>query len=247
MWLKSVERDRRSGPQSDVRAWTDLEGSMTGNIAGMIDHTLLRPDANSSDIRRLCGEAMEYSFHSVCVNPFYISLAADLLAGSGVRVTTVIGFPLGMPLTQVKAFEAIEARLSGADELDIVMNIGAAKSGDWDTVRKDISAVLAASAGAVRKVIIETGVLTADEMRTAAGIVSGLGAEFVKTSTGFMPAGARADDIRLIRAVVGDRCGIKASGGIKTLGQVREFIAAGAARIGTSAGVQILKELHQRD
>ncbi|GAB4416122.1 MAG: deoxyribose-phosphate aldolase [Thermodesulfovibrionales bacterium] len=210
------------------------------NIARLIDHSLLKPDATEDDIRRLCDEAKQYGFFSVCINPSFITLARGLLMGSGVKVTTVIGFPLGMTLTRVKVYEAIEAVLSGADEIDLVMNIGMARSGQWGYVKKDISDVVSATRGAIHKVIIETCYLDREEKIKASEIVLASGAEFIKTSTGFGPGGASTDDIRLIKTVVKDGCGIKAAGGIKTLSQVMKLIEAGATRIGTSAGVRIV-------
>lgn len=210
------------------------------DIAGIIDQSLLRPDATVDDLRRVCDEAIQYGFFSVCINPYYVPFAKEMLSESPVRITTVIGFPHGITLTRVKAYEAIESLLSGADELDIVMNIGMAKSSRWDMVRKDISDVIAATKGAVHKIIIETCFLSREEKIKASEIVLSTGAEFIKTSTGYGSAGATVDDIKLIKSVVKDACGIKASGGIKTLTQVREMISAGANRIGTSSGVEIV-------
>jgi deoxyribose-phosphate aldolase len=221
-----------------------LTGKMDkSGIARLIDHTLLKPDATIAEIRRLCEEAVRFGFHSVCVNPFFVPEASALLSGSGVKVTTVIGFPLGMTLTGVKVYEAMESALRGSEELDIVMNIGMAKSGRWGDVRKDVSEVISATRGVVHKVIIEACYLTRAEKGEASRMVLETGAGFVKTSTGFGPGGATLEDVHLVRSVVRDRCALKASGGIKTLGQVREFIAAGAARIGTSSGVAIMSEL----
>lgn len=210
------------------------------DIAKLIDHTLLRPDAAVSDIEKLCNEAVEFGFHSVCVHPYFVPAAGEILSGSAVRVSTVIGFPLGMSLTRVKVYEAMEVLLKGSDELDIVMNMGMAKSGQWSLVRKDISDVISAAKGVIHKVIIEACYLDRDEKIAASEVVLDSGAEFVKTSTGFGPGGATLEDIELIRSVVKGECGIKASGGIKTLSQVRKFIEAGATRIGTSAGVKIV-------
>jgi deoxyribose-phosphate aldolase len=212
-------------------------------MAKLIDHTLLRPDAREEDIGALCREALKYGFHSVCVNPHFIEKARALLRGSEVRVTTVVGFPLGMTLTAVKAYEAMNSALLGAEELDIVINLGALKSGRWDVVRRDISDVMAATRGLLHKVIIEACYLDDEEKKRAATTALEAGAEFVKTSTGFGPGGARAEDVRLIRGVLRDRAGVKASGGIRTLAQAREMIAAGAARIGTSQGRAIMEEL----
>ena len=213
------------------------------DIAGSIEHTLLRPYASYADISPLCGEARQFGFHSVCVNPSFIRMAKELLRASDVKMTTVIGFPLGMTLTEVKVFEAMQARLLGADEIDIVINIGALKSGDWATVRKDISDVIMATKGIVHKTIIETCLLDDDEKKKVVEIALEAGSEFIKTSTGFGPRGAKVTDIRLIKDIVGDAAGIKAAGGIRTLRQVQSMLKAGATRIGTSAGVKILREL----
>jgi deoxyribose-phosphate aldolase len=211
-------------------------------VASIIDHTLLRADATFADIERLCDEAERYGFYSVCVNPHYVKQAKERLKGTAVKVTTVVGFPLGMDLTDAKVYEAMRCALAGADELDIVMNVGAAKDGDWDFVRKDLSDVVAATGGLVRKVIIETCYLSEDEKKAAVEAVLGAGAEFVKTSTGYGTGGATVEDVKLIKSIVGDRAGIKAAGGIKTLKQVKEMVAAGATRIGTSSGVAIVEE-----
>ncbi len=213
------------------------------DIAELIDHTLLRPDASYADIPALCGEARLFGFHSVCVNPSFIRMAKELLKDSNVRVTTVIGFPLGMTLTEAKVYEAMNASLLGADEIDIVINIGALKSGDWETVRKDISDVIMATKGLIHKTIIETCYLDDNEKRRAVETALEAGSEFIKTSTGFGPLGARVRDIRLIKSIVGDAAGIKASGGIRTLKQVLSMLKAGATRIGTSAGVRIVREI----
>ncbi len=212
------------------------------DIAPFIDHTLLRPDATSGDIERLCKEALRFGFHAVCIHPSRIPMARDILSGDDVKMVTVIGFPLGSTFTKVKVFEAMEAVLQGCDELDIAMNVGLAKSGQWDAVAKDISDVIIATRGSVRKIIIETGYLDRDEKVKASEVARDAGAEFIKTSTGFGPGGATVEDIRLIKSVVGDDCGVKASGGIKTLSQIRELLAAGATRIGTSSGVAIMEE-----
>lgn len=215
-------------------------------LAQLIDHTLLRPDASYADIKRLCEEALEFGFHSVCVYPYFTGVVKDLLKGSSVRITTVIGFPSGMTTTDEKVLEAINAARAGADELDIVINIGALKSGTWDVVTKDISDVIAATKGLIHKVIIETCYLTTAEKKKAVAISLNAGAEFIKTSTGFGPKGARTRDIRLIKSIVGDKAGIKAAGGIRTLKQVLAMLEAGASRIGTSSSVRIIKELKVR-
>jgi deoxyribose-phosphate aldolase len=212
------------------------------DIAGLIDHSLLRPDASYTDIKRLCEEALQFGFCSVCINPFFIKIAKELLTGSNVRVTTVIGFPLGMTMTEAKVYEAMNASLLGADELDMVINIGALKSGDLETVRKDLSDVIVATKGLIHKSIIETCYLGDGEKRIAVEIALEVGSEFIKTSTGFGPLGAQVRDIRLIKSIVGDVAGIKAAGGISTLQEVLDLIEAGATRIGTSAGVRIMSE-----
>lgn len=214
-------------------------------IASLIDHTLLRSDATYGEIKRLCEEALEFGFFSVCINPCFIKMAKEILKGSDVRVTTVIGFPLGMTLTEVKVYEAMNVSLLGADELDIVINIGALKSGDWETVRKDIADVIMATKGLIHKTIIETCYLTDDEMKRAVKIALDAGSEFIKSSTGFGPHSARVKDVRLIKGVVGEAAGIKAAGGIRTLKRVCAMLEAGAARIGTSSGVKIVKELEE--
>ncbi len=214
-------------------------------LAGFIDHSLLRPDAGESEIIRLCDEAEDYGFHSVCVAPSWIGTAKKRLKTR--LLTTVIGFPLGFTFTGVKVREAMQAGLSGADELDIVMNIGRAKSGDWQAVRQDLRDVISATKGLVHKAIIECCYLTREEKIKAVEAAIGAGASFIKTSTGFGPAGATLEDISLIRSVVERGAApavlIKAAGGIRTLKETLAFIEAGAARIGTSRGVDILREL----
>jgi len=210
------------------------------NLHQYIDHTILKPEATVEMITRLCDEAAQYQFAAVCVNPCYVDLAAHLLAGTGVRVATVIGFPLGTTLTSVKVFEAKEAVLRKADELDMVINVGAAKLGLWPAVTDEIKQVVAAAEDSFVKVIIETGLLTDDEKKYACQAVIEAGAAFIKTSTGFGPGGATKADIRLLKAITGDQIGIKASGGIRTRQQAEALIAAGASRLGTSAGVSIV-------
>ena len=212
-------------------------------IARSIDHTLLRADATYGDIDNLCKEALDFGFHSVCINPSLVKNAKAFLKDSEVKVTTVIGFPLGGTLTDVKVYEAMNAALLGTDELDIVVNIGALKSGDWKTVRKDLSDVIMATRGLIHKAIIETCYLNEDEKRKAVVTALDAGAEFIKTSTGFGPKGAEIEDVRLIKSIVGDRAGIKAAGGIRTLKQVVDLIEAGATRVGTSSGARIMKEI----
>lgn len=206
-----------------------------------IDHTLLKPDATVDRIRQLCEEAAAHKFAAVCINPCYIEPAVDLLQGTGVKVATVIGFPLGAALTAVKVFEAGEAVLRKADELDMVINFGMAKLGCWQAVTDEIKQVVQAAQGRKVKVIVEAGCLTDEEKRRACQSVLAGGADFIKTSTGFGPGGATEADIKLFKSIVGGNIGIKASGGIRTRLQAEAMIAAGADRIGTSAGVAIMK------
>jgi deoxyribose-phosphate aldolase len=213
-------------------------------IAALIDHTLLKPDASRDEITKLCHEAAKYGFASVCVNPWYVALAAELLRGTRVKVCTVVGFPLGATLPQVKVFEAEVAIKLGAREIDMVQNIGALKSGDDTAVEADIRGVASAAhrGGAICKVILETALLSTDEKIRACLAAQRAGADFVKTSTGFGPAGATAEDVALMRAVVGDQMGVKAAGGIRALDDLRKMVHAGATRIGASAGVKILEQ-----
>ena len=213
-------------------------------VAQVIDHTLLKPEATREQIDRLCREALEYHFASVCVNPTHVGRCAELLRGSDVKVCTVVGFPLGATTTAVKAYETRQAIDDGATEIDMVINIGALKSGDLDAVQADIGAVVDAAhaAGALVKVIIETALLSDDEKVTACRLAQAAGAEFVKTSTGFGPGGAKVEDVALMRRVVGPEMGVKASGGVRNYADVQAMIAAGATRIGASAGVAIVSE-----
>jgi deoxyribose-phosphate aldolase len=213
-------------------------------LAAAIDHTLLKPTATEEQIRTLCAEALQHRFASVCVEPCWVGLCAQLLQDSPVKVCTVIGFPLGATLSEVKAFEAAQCISLGATELDMVINIGALKSGHPDLVREDIAGVVkvARPSSAIVKVIIETAYLTEDEKISACQLAVAAGAAYVKTSTGFGPAGATVEDVALMRRVVGPDIGVKAAGGIKTAADARAMIAAGATRIGTSAGVQIAGE-----
>ncbi len=210
-------------------------------LAGMIDHTLLTPDADSVRIEKLCQEALEYQFKSVCVNPFWVSMAAKILKNSPINVCTVIGFPLGLISTVSKVQETREAVYSGAVEVDMVMNIGALKSGQAGVVLDDIRQVVKAARGtAMVKVILETCFLTMEEKVAACNLALQAGADFVKTSTGFGPAGATVDDILLLRETVGSKLGVKASGGIRDYEEAAAMVKAGANRIGTSAGIQIV-------
>lgn len=215
-----------------------------GAIASLIDHTLLKPEASRDDIRRLCQEAVRFGFASVVVNPWYVPLAAELVRGSSVKVCTVAGFPLGSTLPQVKIYETEEAIKLGAQEIDMVINIGALKSGQDDAVESDIRGVVEAChrGGAICKVILETALLTIEEKVRACLGSKNAGADFVKTSTGFGPAGATAEDVTLMRAVVGSEIGVKAAGGIRNLEDLKKMVGAGATRIGASASVRILEE-----
>jgi len=210
----------------------------------MIDHTILKPDATQDQIAQLCYEAKTYHFASVCVNPAHVRLCAQLLKDSDVAVCTVIGFPLGASAATVKAFETQQAIRDGATEIDMVINIGALKSGDYQAVYDDICAVVrAAHAGnSIVKVIIEAALLNDEEKVVASQLSKQAGAEYVKTSTGFGPGGATAADIALMRAVVGPQMGIKAAGGVGSLADAEAMIAAGATRIGASAGVRIIQQ-----
>lgn len=212
-------------------------------IAAIIDHTILKADAPRADVVRICREALQYGFASVCVNGFWVPLVARELAGSAVKVCTVVGFPLGAMSTAAKVAETEIAVRDGAREIDMVINIGALKSGDSQTVGADIAAVAQAAhaGGAILKVILETALLTDDEKRLACGLAKAAGAEFVKTSTGFSSAGATAHDVALMRAAVGPEMGVKASGGIRTLHDLRAMVNAGATRIGASASVKIVE------
>jgi len=211
-------------------------------IQKYIDHTLLKPDVVEKQIIDLCREALEYGFAAVCINPFYTSLVRRELEGSDVKTCVAIGFPLGAASTEVKAYEAIEAAANGAREMDMVINIGALKDRKYEVVERDIAAVVNAVEGkAMVKAIIECCLLTPDEMRKACEIAVKAGAAFVKTSTGFSTGGAKVEDVRLMRDTVGARVGVKASGGIRDYKTALEMINAGATRIGTSAGIEIVK------
>ncbi len=215
--------------------------SLPPDLASTIDHTLLKPDATEAEIRKICVEAREYHFASVCVNPHWVDVCAAELRGSSVAVCTVVGFPLGATTTATKAFEAAEAVRRGATEVDMVINIGALKSGDLDTVHDDIEGVVRAVAGqACVKVILETALLNDDEKVTACALAKEAGAHYVKTSTGFAGGGATVEDVRLMRRVVGSDLGVKASGGIRDRETAEAMIEAGANRIGASAGVKIV-------
>lgn len=217
--------------------------SLNRNIAALIDHTILKPEATAADVRRVCAEARRYEFASVCVNPYWVALVRAELDGSPVNVCTVVGFPLGANLTSLKVAEARTAIAQGAREIDMVLNIGELREGNHDAVRRDIQAVADAAhqGGALVKVILETALLDDGQKRAACALAKDAGADFVKTSTGFGPGGATVHDVELMRAAVGEAIGVKASGGIRTLEDLRAMVAAGANRIGASASVKIVE------
>ena len=213
------------------------------SIAALIDHTLLKPEATAADIRKVCAEARRYGFASVCVNPYWVRLVAEELAGSSVKVCSVVGFPLGASATEIKVAETAAAIRDGAQEIDMVLNIGELRGGNHDAVRADIKAVVEAahSGGAIVKVILETALLD-DQQKVAGSLLSKeAGADFVKTSTGFGPGGATAADVALMRRTVGPAMGVKASGGVRTLEDLKTMAAAGANRVGASASVKIVE------
>lgn len=214
------------------------------DLAALIDHTLLRPEASRADIEKLCAEAAEFGFATVVVNPVWVALAAARLRGTPVKVCTVVGFPLGATLPPVKILEAEEVVKLGAQEVDMVINVGALKSGEDELVEQDIRGVVEASrrGGALTKVILETALLTDQEKVRACRLAQAAGADFVKTSTGFGPGGATAHDVELMRVVVGPEMGVKAAGGIRSYDDLQKMLSAGATRIGASASVKILQE-----
>jgi deoxyribose-phosphate aldolase len=217
--------------------------SIDASIAALIDHTLLRPEATASDIRRICAEARQYNFASVCVNPYWVPLVKAELAGSPIKTCTVVGFPLGAHATAAKVAETETAIRDGAQEIDMVLNVGELRGGNLDAVREDIQAVVEAAhrGGAIVKVILETALLDDDQKTAACKLAQAARAEFVKTSTGFGPHGATVHDVALLRRVVGAEMGVKASGGIRTLEDLKNMAAAGATRIGASASVRIVE------
>ena len=219
-------------------------GGSTSDIASIIDHTLLKPDATRSEVEQVCREALEFGFATVCVNPTWVSLSARLLQGAVSRVCSVAGFPLGATTADVKHYETRRAIFDGAREIDMVINVGALKSGDLATVGRDIEAVTSAcrESGVLSKVIIEAALLTDEEKVAACTLAKAAGADFVKTSTGFARAGATIEDVALMRRVVGPEIGVKAAGGVKDYNSLSAMVAAGATRIGASAGVRIVQE-----
>jgi len=243
---------RRAGAavQSIVDAGAERIGGALGltgvaaELAHLIDHTLLRPEATREQVVQLCAEARQYGFAAVCVNPTWVRLCAERLCQSSVKVCTVVGFPLGATLNEVKAYETRRAIRLGAEEIDMVINVGALKSGDYGLVENDIAGVVLAcqEEGAHSKVIIEAALLTDEEKVKACTLAKAAGADYVKTSTGFGPGGATAADVALMRRVVGPEIGIKAAGGIRTFEQAQQMVQAGATRIGASASVKIVQE-----
>jgi deoxyribose-phosphate aldolase len=213
-------------------------------VARLIDHTILKPEATKDEVLKVCAEALKFGFASVCVNGYWVPLVAGELRGSPVKVCTVVGFPLGAMSTAAKVAETLGAIKDGASEIDMVINIGALRGGDKDAVEADIKAVVAASHahGAIVKVILETALLDDDQKMLACRLSQKAGADFVKTSTGFSKSGATAADIALMRGVVGPSMGVKASGGVRTLADLRAMVAAGASRVGASASVAIVQE-----
>ncbi len=226
------------------RIGVHASGGAAGSVAAMIDHTLLKADASLAEVETLCREAAQFHFATVCVNPTWVATCARLLRGTPVKVTSVVGFPLGATTPDVKNYETRRALFDGAGEIDMVINVGALKSGDLRLVERDIEAVAGPcrEAGAVSKVIIEAALLTDEEKVTACTLAKAAGADYVKTSTGFGPGGATVADVTLMRRVVGDQMGVKAAGGVRDLESVKAMIAAGATRIGASAGVRIVQE-----
>ena len=222
-----------------------MEATSRASVAALIDHTLLRPEATASEIRKVCAEARQYGFAAVCVNPYWASLVTAEIAGSQVKACTVIGFPLGANATSIKRAETIEAIQAGAREIDMVLNIGELCGGNYDGVLRDISAVVEAAhqGGAIVKVILETALLTDEQKITACGLAKDAGAEFVKTSTGFGLAGATVEDVALLRRAVGSAMGVKAAGGIRTLADLQKMLTAGATRVGSSSSVKIIETM----
>lgn len=227
-----------------TRVGVHATGGAPAGVAALIDHTLLKPDATRRDIEELCREAAQFEFATVCVNPAWVALAAQRFAGTSVGVCSVVGFPLGATTADVKGYETRRAIFDGAREIDMVINVGALKSGDLRTVERDIEAVTVPSreCNVLSKVIIEAALLTDDEKVTACTLAKAAGADYVKTSTGFGPGGATVADVALMRRVVGAEMGVKAAGGVRDLEAVKALVAAGASRVGASAGVKIVQQ-----
>ncbi len=222
---------------------SERRGKVDAAIASLIDHTILKPEATRGDILKVCREARQYNFASVCVNPYWVPVVAAELSGSPVRVCSVVGFPLGVTSSEAKVAETAAVLRAGAQEIDMVINVGALRSGDHDAVKLDIQQVvnIAHDARAIVKVILETALLDDNQKVVACTLAKLAGADFVKTSTGFGPSGATAHDVALMRGVVGSAMGVKASGGIRTLADLKSMVAAGATRIGASASVKIVE------
>ena len=224
-----------------MRTGKDGRRITVSDVAGIIDHTLLRPDATLAQIKELCAEALKFGFWAVCVSPIHIGRCRELLYGSPVKICTVAGFPLGAGSIVSKAFEAKNAESLGADEIDMVINIGGLRDGAWEAVEHDIASVVnATSENIITKVILENCYLTEEEKIKGCHLAIAAGADFVKTSTGFGPSGATIEDVALMRKTVGDKPGVKAAGGIRNLQTALRMIEAGATRIGTSSSVQIV-------
>jgi deoxyribose-phosphate aldolase len=231
-----------------TRVGLHATGGAPAGVASLIDHTLLKPDAKRLEIEELCREAIQFKFATVCINPTWVALAARLLTGSGVGVCSVVGFPLGATTCDVKGYETQRAIFDGAREIDMVINVGALKSGDLRCVERDIEAVVGPcrASNALSKVIIEAALLTDDEKVTACTLAKAAGADYVKTSTGFGPGGATAADVALMRRIVGADMGVKAAGGVRDLEGMNAMIAAGASRVGASAGVKIVQQFREK-
>ena len=242
--IKPVDRQLFSGSKRQFVSERGVAVSMSlsvEDLASLIDHTRLKPETKKVKIKELCDEAITYQFASVCINPVHVAYAAELLQDSPVKVCCVVGFPLGATLPEVKAFETREVVRQGAQEVDMVINVGALRDQNYELVQSDIESVVSAADGAHVKVILETGLLVDDEKRRASQISKKAGADFVKTSTGFGPMGATPHDVRLMREVVGQSMGVKAAGGIRSFKDALRLIDAGATRLGTSSGVAILE------
>jgi len=227
-------------------SFTESALSSPRALAATIDHTLLKPEATRAQLLQLCAEAAEFRFACAMVNPCWVPAAVEALAGTGVRVGVVVGFPLGASLSESKRDEAVRVVRAGAQDVDMVLNVGMLKSGMYDAVRDDVRAVadVVHAEGGVVKLILETALLSYEEKLRGCEIGVAAGVDFLKTSTGFSSGGATAEDVALMRGVAGERCGVKASGGVRSLGDVRAMFAAGATRIGASASVRIVQELH---
>jgi len=244
-FIKCPDKMKSIISHGDLRlGLSGAESEAARQVSGYIDHTLLKPEATRDEIWQVCDEGARFGFASVCINPVWAREASCALRGSGVKVCTVIGFPLGASMADTKAYEARRAIYDGASELDMVINIGALKSRNYDLVLKDVAGVVDAAreAGCLTKVIIETALLSDEEKIKASLIAKQAGADFVKTSTGFSKAGATTADVALMRRVVGSQMGVKAAGGVRDYKQAQEMIRAGATRIGASVGVKILQE-----